>query len=126
MEARKWGSNYCLPPGLAKKKKVRELWLFSENQGSWFDHTNRNFAEKRINEALEKASDPVTDKNAVPADTKQEWCQYQAPCGAKYWYREPDGLWFWETNDTWQRFFDDDRQRHWWWNTLNGTWFHEP
>jgi len=54
------------------------------------------------------------------------WSKYQDLNGYKYWYREPDGKWFYEGDKKWNKFFHDVNQRYWWWETDTGDWFYEP
>eukprot|EP00928_Gymnodinium_smaydae_P070449 TRINITY_DN5427_c0_g7_i1.p1 TRINITY_DN5427_c0_g7~~TRINITY_DN5427_c0_g7_i1.p1 ORF type:complete len:1364 (-),score=277.05 TRINITY_DN5427_c0_g7_i1:83-3754(-) len=63
---------------------------------------------------------------AASASAASTWTKYQDPHGKKYWYREPDGLWFYEADRNWQRFVDETGERYWWWHNDTGTWFFEP
>jgi len=136
---RESGAAIVLHPPNWQETRVDEIWVFSElrqeegARGTWYYHRNASFASQQIKEALEKAQgeDPAETQGA--ADTAvadkakpQIWAQYQDRHGAKYWYREPDGLWFWESDPQWQRFFDADSENYWWWNAATGNWFHEP
>jgi len=94
-------------------------------------HKKCSYACKLIKETLEQAS-PATGgassgAAASSATTQNEcWTQYQDKSGAKYWYREPDGFWFWETDKHWERFLDEASGCYWWWNKETGLWFYEP
>lgn len=115
---------------------VEELWVFSTRiHGERYNHKNRNYACQRIQETLQSApqnndSAPnlVGSSSGKPEVSQPEevWQPYLDNSGLKYWYREPDGLWFYETNSQWQRFLDNVNDRHWWWNSETGTWFYEP
>lgn len=61
---------------------------------------------------------------AAEAGPPQRWSRYQSH-GKRYWYREPDGMWFWEDSREWTRYVDD-KGLHWWFNDINGEWFYEP
>eukprot|EP00811_Abedinium_folium_P010130 NODE_1936_length_2331_cov_18.829855.p1 GENE.NODE_1936_length_2331_cov_18.829855~~NODE_1936_length_2331_cov_18.829855.p1 ORF type:complete len:549 (-),score=130.96 NODE_1936_length_2331_cov_18.829855:202-1848(-) len=119
------------PPDWQEQSKVTELWIFSsliaQGGGGRYNHQNRKFAVDRIEEALTAAGLDGADLPGSLALEPQEerWGQYQDRHGAKYWFREPDGLWFWEADPQWQRFFDDARERHWWWNSETAVWFYE-
>eukprot|EP00927_Polykrikos_kofoidii_P034799 TRINITY_DN29440_c0_g1_i1.p1 TRINITY_DN29440_c0_g1~~TRINITY_DN29440_c0_g1_i1.p1 ORF type:complete len:1197 (-),score=231.02 TRINITY_DN29440_c0_g1_i1:162-3674(-) len=105
---------------------VRELWLFAQQQDF------RRWAEKNIVKALEQAAVEAqagSENDVTPANEGQQveaWASYQDNEGARYWYREPDGLWFYETDKNWDRFFDEACALHWWWNHETGLWFYEP
>lgn len=121
------------PPDWQDGPNVQEIWVFSEQpaQGR-YNHQNRYYACQRIREALKHAQEeePQVEGGADPAQAPEsvaeKWVQYQDTARNKYWYREPDGLWFWETDSQWQRFLDEASDRHWWWNKETGLWFYEP
>jgi hypothetical protein len=130
------------PPDWQEKgvASITELWLFSERQSGAWAHKNRSFAERRIKEVLEAAQGEDVcgeedvargndggSANASPSATAANgWKRYQDYSNKKYWYHEPDGAWFWESDPQWQQFFDDVSQCAWWWNNSTGTWFYEP
>jgi len=133
---------------------VKEIWIFTaETEQS--DACMRD-ARKRIRETFAAVKDADADAGAArapsPADAGGDsaaaaeeaaaspdrrapeaassgptsWCQYQDHKGNKYWYREPDGKWFWEADPGWTKFLDSSSGIYWWWHIESGDWFYEP
>lgn len=111
------------PPDWHVTSRVQEVWVFAEGKQS---QKARAYACQRVREALRHAHDEESKQVVQQQSSQVAWKQYQDVGGSKFWYREPDGLWFWESDPQWQRFLDDASHRHWWWNKETGLWFYEP
>uniref|UniRef100_A0A7S4UNS1 Alpha-type protein kinase domain-containing protein n=1 Tax=Alexandrium monilatum TaxID=311494 RepID=A0A7S4UNS1_9DINO len=116
------------PSNWQEGPNVQELWVFSEFANGRYLHENRAMVCQRIREALEEEAEAAGGNESLQANAstaEKVWRQYQDTNRVKYWYREPDGLWFWEHDPQWQRFLDEASDRHWWWNMETGLWFYE-
>jgi len=132
------------PPGW-RSDGVQELWVFDGDGEA--ARSSKAYAMKRIRAKFEEegvvagevddarreahvdpgAAAPGVDSATVAAGpVAPTWSKYQDYQGNMYWYREPDGKWFYERDRKWSRFFDDVLRAHWWWETDTGDWFYEP
>jgi len=119
------------PPEWQETAVVKELWVFASFIGKGrYCQKKSTYAAKLVKETLEQAASAAGASSGAAASSattqNEHWTQYQDKSGSKYWYREPDGFWFWETDKHWERFFDEASRCYWWWNKETGLWFYEP
>eukprot|EP00427_Karlodinium_veneficum_P046253 CAMPEP_0169304176 /NCGR_PEP_ID=MMETSP1016-20121227/69747_1 /TAXON_ID=342587 /ORGANISM="Karlodinium micrum, Strain CCMP2283" /LENGTH=1173 /DNA_ID=CAMNT_0009397043 /DNA_START=1616 /DNA_END=5136 /DNA_ORIENTATION=+ len=112
------------------QKRVRQLWIFAEEEHGWYTHDKRDSAVKHIKEALaarllcepDNADKQNNEKQATAADTKR-WERFRDPSNGKnYWYNSRDGRWFFESDRTWVKYKDDAANKHWWYNNDTADW----